>query len=154
MSESREESSEVRQSSEVREAVERFYERLSAGDVEGTAATIEGDPEALVIGTQRIGAGREAWLESVRENAEMGVAFEAGPIRAWAEGEMGWAVDEPTIVLPDGTRVPTRMTAVLRREPGGSFRLLHQHYSLAVPDELAVEQANAWREQLGLVATR
>jgi hypothetical protein len=33
------------------------------------------------------------------------------------------------------------------------LRLLHQHYSVAVPDELAVEQANTWRAQLGLVTT-
>lgn len=142
----------MQQSGEVHEAVAGFYARLSAGDVEGAAATIDVDPEAFVIGTQHIGAGREAWVESVRENAQMGVVFEPGEIRAWAEGDAGWAIDEPTIVLPNGVRVPTRMTAVLRREPGGRFCLLHQHYSLAVPDELAVKHANAWREQLGLVA--
>jgi len=43
------------------------------------------------------------------------------------------------------------MTAVLSREPDGVFRLVHQHSSLAVPDELAIEQAPACREQLGLV---
>ncbi|MEW6582251.1 MAG: nuclear transport factor 2 family protein [Actinomycetota bacterium] len=135
---------------EVRDAVARFYERLSAGDVEGTAATICGDESVFVIGTQRIGGGRAEWLESVRENARFGVVFEAGDIRAWADGGMGWAVDEPAIVLPDGLRVRTRMTAVLRREDDGVFRLLHQHYSLAVPDEVGVGSAAAWREELGL----
>jgi len=72
----------MNESIEVRDAVARFYERLSAGDVEGTAATIAEDQGAFVIGTQRIGEGREAWLDSVRENAEFGVAFEAGTIRA------------------------------------------------------------------------
>ena len=141
------------ESREVREAVGRFYERLSAGDVEGTSATIADDARAFVIGTQRIGDGRAAWMESVSENAAMGVVFEAGAIRAWAEGDAGWAVDEPTIVLPNGLRLTTRMTAVLHREADGVFRLLHQHYSWAVPDELAVEHAPAWREQLGLAVT-
>lgn len=140
----------MKESDEVRDVVLQFYERMSAGDVEGTSATIDDDPEAFVIGTQRIGSGREAWMSSVTENAEAGVVFMAGAIRAWQEGDFGWAVDEPTIVLPDGTGVPTRMTAVLRRERDG-FRLLHQHYSVAVPDELAVEHASSWREQLGLV---
>lgn len=135
-------------SDEVREAVSRFYERLSSGDVEGSADTIDADPEACVIGTQRVGSGRAAWLESLRENAALGVVFEAGPIRAWAEGDMGFALDEPTIVLPDGVRVPTRMTAVLRRS-GGVFRHVHQHYSFAVPDEVGLEHASAWRELLG-----
>ena len=137
-------------SSEARAAVERFYDRLSAGDVDGTAATIADDPDAFVIGTQRIGGGREEWLGSVRENAAMGVVFESGNVRAWAEGGMGWAVDEPTIVLPNGVRLPTRMTAVLRREPDGSYRILHQHYSWAVPDSVAMDAVQIWHEQLGL----
>jgi ketosteroid isomerase-like protein len=139
-------------SSEVCDAVTRFYERLSAGDVEGTGSTVMGDEEAFVIGTQRVGSGREARLESIRENAAMGVVFEAGPIRGWAEGRMGWAVDEPTIVLHDGTRLTTRMTAVLRHDEDGVFRLQHQHYSWAMPDEIAMGQAQAWRNQLGLAA--
>ena len=141
----------MKQSTEVRDAVARFYQRLSAGDVEGTTATIADDPEAFVIGTQRIGGGREPWLESIRENAQMGIVFEAGAIRAWAEGDMGWAVDEPSIVLPNGVRLPTRMTAVLHRRPDGVFQLLHQHYSWAVPDEVAMEHVHAWRDQLALV---
>jgi hypothetical protein len=63
---------------------------------------------------------------------------------------MGWAVDEPTWVLPNGVRLPCRMTAVLRGEPDGTFRILHMHYSWAVPDEVAIEHVDAWREQLGL----
>lgn len=143
----------MEQSSEVRDAVARFYDRLSAGDVAGTATTIADDPDAFVIGTQRIGGGREEWLESVHENAAADVVFEAGTIRAWAVGDAGWAVDEPTIVLPNGLRLPTRMTAVLRRDADGAFRILHQHYSWAVPDEVAIESVPVWREQLGLVAT-
>src|SRR5919198_1298497 len=143
----------MQESGEVRETVERFYERISAGDVEGTSATIADDPEAFAIGTQRIGGGREMWLDAVRENAAMGVVFEPGRIRAWAAADMGWAVDEPTMVLPNGLRLTTRMTAVLRREPDGTFGLLHQPYSLAIPDDFAMEHAAGWREQLGLVTT-
>jgi ketosteroid isomerase-like protein len=140
------------QSTEARDAVAQFYAMLSAGDVDGTAATIADDAEAFVTGTQRIGDGRESRLDSVRENAQMGVVFEAGDIRAWAEGAMAWAVDEPTVVLPNGVRLPMRMTAVLRREADGALRIVHQHYSWAVPDEVAMEHVQAWRTQLGLVA--
>ena len=143
----------MQQSNEVRDAVAQLYERIGAGDVEGAAATIADDHDAFVIGTQRIGAGRDAWLDSIRENAQMGIVFEAGSIRAWAEGEMGWAVDEPTVVLPNGLRLTMRMTAVLQRGSDGVFRSVHQHYSWAVPDELAVEHAPAWREALGMVAS-
>lgn len=135
-------------SDEVRDTIVQFFERMSAGDVEGTAATISDDPEAFVIGTQRIGGGRDAWLESVRANASRGIVFEPGAVRAWGEGDFGRAVDEPSIVLPDGTRLRTRMTAVLRRDSPGPFRIVHQHYSWAVPDEVAIGQAQAWLEQL------
>lgn len=140
----------MQESQEVREAVELFYERLSAGDVEGTAGTIAADQAAFVIGTQKIGGGRAEWLDSVQENATYGIAFEGGAIRGFLEGEMGWAVDEPSIVLPDGTRLTARMTAVLRREDDGVLRLVHQHYSWAVPDEVGMASVQAWREQLGL----
>lgn len=139
----------MQESQEVREAVERFYEQLGAGDVEGAAATIAADEGSFVIGTQRIGGGRAEWVDSVRENVGYGVALEAGEIRAFAEGEMGWAVDEPTFVLPDGTRLTARMTAVLRHEGDGAMRLVHQHYSWAVPDEVGMASAQAWREELG-----
>jgi ketosteroid isomerase-like protein len=142
----------MQQSSEAADAVKEFYERVSAGDVEGASATIAGDPAAFVIGTQRIGGGREPWVDSVRENAAMGVRFEAGDVRAYENGGSAWAVDEPSLVLPNGMRLTTRMTAVLERDDGGAFRLVHQHYSWAVPDEVAMEQATGWREQLGLVA--
>lgn len=140
----------MEQSEEARNAIALFYERLSSGDVEGTSATIVADAEAFVIGTQSIGTGREPWLDSVRENAQMGIVFEAGAIRAWADGPMGWAVDEPTIVLPNGMRLGMRMTAVLRRESDGVLRIVHQHYSWAVPDEVAMGHVQEWREQLGL----
>lgn len=140
----------MEESGEVRGAVARFYERLSAGDVEGTDATIDAEGGAFVIGTQRIGGGREPWMDSVRENAEMGIKFEAGNLRAFAQGDMGWAVDEPSVVLPDGTRLAMRMTAVLRRDADGVFRSLHHHYSWAVPDEVAMGEVASWREQLGL----
>lgn len=140
----------MQESAEVRDAVLAFYERISAGDVDGTAATIASDPEAFVIGTQRVGPGREQWLDSVAENAQMGIRFQAGPLRAWQVGaDAGWAVDEPHLVLPNGLALTTRMTAVLRRDDDGAFRLLNMHYSWAVPDEVALERAVAWREELG-----
>jgi ketosteroid isomerase-like protein len=140
----------MKRSDEVRDVVARFYDRISAGDVEGASATIADDPDAFVIGTQRIGDGREAWIDSIRENAEMGVAFKAGEIRAWADGNSGWAVDETAIVLPNGVAFTTRTTFVAHREPDGAFRLLHMNASWAVPDEIALEHAHAWRAQLGL----
>jgi ketosteroid isomerase-like protein len=142
----------MQQSSDVARAVQDFYERMSAGDVDGAAATLSADPDTFSIGTQRIGAGRDEWVESVRANAAMGVRWEPGALRAWAAGDAGFAVDETTAVLPDDTRLTMRMTAFLVREGDGAFRIVNMHFSWAVPDEVALPQAGAWREQLGLVA--
>jgi ketosteroid isomerase-like protein len=138
----------MQESTEVREAVLRFYERITAGDVDGAAATIADDPGAFVVGTERTGSGREAWLGSLTAYAEMQLRFEAGPLRAWANGDLGWAYDEPTVSVPDGPGLVTRHTAVLERRADGAFRFLHQHYSFAIPDDVAIEQADGWRERL------
>jgi ketosteroid isomerase-like protein len=142
----------VKRSDEMRDAVARFYDRISAGDAEGASATIANDPDAFVIGTQRIGGGRDAWIDSIRENTEMGIAFKPGSIRAWADGDSGWAVDDTEIALPNGVSFTTRTTFVAQRETDGTFRLVHMHASWAVPDEVAIEHAHEWRAQLGLSA--
>jgi ketosteroid isomerase-like protein len=142
----------MQESSDVARAVQAFYERMSAGDVDGAAATLSADPDTFAIGTQRVGAGRSEWLQSVRENAAMGVRWVTGGLRAWAVGDAGFAVDDTSAVLPDGTRLTMRMTAFLAREDDGAFRIVNMHFSWAVPDEVAMPQVGAWREQLGLVA--
>jgi ketosteroid isomerase-like protein len=38
-------------------------------------------------------------------------------------------VDTPTVHLPDGTSVATRLTVIWRREPGG-WRVVHTHISV------------------------
>ena len=138
----------MQESTEVREAVLRFYERVTAGDVDGAAETIADGPDAFVVGTERTGGGRQAWLGSLGAYAGMQLRFEAGPLRAWARGDLGWAYDEPTVSVPDGPGLVTRHTAVLERGADGAFRFLHQHYSFAIPDDVAIEQADGWRGQL------
>ena len=140
----------MQESGAVRDAVARFYERISAGDAEGTAATIADDPGAFVIGTQRIGSGREAWLESVRENAEMGVRFEGGDVRGFAEGDAGWAVDDDRASERDAA--PDAHDG--RPAPRAGRRVAPAAPALLVggPGRGRDGRASAWREQLGLAA--
>lgn len=137
----------MRHSEAVAAAARAWCERMSAGDADGVAEVIASDDAAFAIGTQRIGAGRGAWLESVREMTQMGVQWEWTNVRAWESGDAGLAVGELTASIPDGPTLPMRTTAFLVRE-GNAFRVFHMHFSWAVPDEVAMPQATAWHARL------
>jgi hypothetical protein len=55
---------------------------------------------------------------------------------------MGFALDTPAFVFPDGSTLPTRLTAVLRSEDG-EWKIVHLHFSVGVPDEEAVQPPSA-----------
>lgn len=140
----------MQQSEAVATAARAWCERMSAGDVNGVADTIADDPEAFAIGTQRIGPGRDAWLESVGEMAAMGVQWEWTSLRAWEAGDAGLAAGEITASIPEGPTLPMRATAFLVRN-GDGYRVFNMHFSWAVPDEVAMPQVGTWQEQLATV---
>ncbi|MDQ3589118.1 MAG: nuclear transport factor 2 family protein [Actinomycetota bacterium] len=73
-----------------------------------------------------------------------GVRLEAGDDpTGFEEGSMGWFVDEPTFVFPDGSAMDTRLTAVMHQEEG-RWKLVHMHVSVGVPDEEVVELQRRW----------
>jgi SnoaL-like domain len=133
----------VERSDTVRDAMLRFYDRLSAGDVDSFDDLVSGDPATLVIGT--------APGEWVRERDRLRFGFEAegvgmrpGPSpEGFAQGSLGWVVDEPTLSFPDGTAISTRLTAVLKREDG-AWKIVHFHVSVGVPDEEVAELQSRW----------
>jgi hypothetical protein len=53
---------------------------------------------------------------------------------------VGWGTDRPRFVFPDGSRLPTRLTAVLRHQDG-DWKVVHLHFPVGVPDEQAIEPA-------------
>ena len=129
----------MQESAEVRGAMLRYYEAAGTADFDTAERLVTRRSPALVVGTGP-GEGhdrREAWVAGFRSQVEAlpGLRIEpgAGP-RAYAEGPVGWFFDEPTWVLPDGTRIPTRWTSVLHEEDG-DWRIVHMHVSLGVPDE-------------------
>lgn len=132
-------------SGDVRDAMLRFYERLSSSDVASFDRLVSGDPTTLVIGTSP--------SEWVTERDRLRYGFESeglgvvpGPRPAGFErGDVGWFVDEPTYVFPDGSgRMTTRLTAILQREEG-DWRIVHMHVSVGVPDEEVLELQARWQ---------
>ncbi len=132
----------MRQSEEVRDAWLRFCERLSAGDVASFDELVTQEPVALIIGT--------APGEWVTERDRMRFGFEAEGLRleakdpvGYEEGSLGWAVDQPAFVFPDGSVMQTRLTAVMHQEDS-RWKLVHMHVSVGVPDEQVVDLQQRW----------
>jgi ketosteroid isomerase-like protein len=72
-----------------------------------------------------------------------GFAMRPGVVTAFEEGSMAWVADEPTIAAPDGSEVPARLTAVMRRD-GGGWKIVHAHFSVGVPDDEVVSLTRKW----------
>jgi hypothetical protein len=139
----------MEQSSGVRDAVLGFYGRFAAADVAGFAQGVSGWDGAFVIGTDpgEWLDGRSNWIAGFEEQVTVipGIRLEAGDLRAYAEGSLGWAADRPSFVLPDGTAIPTRMTAVLRLEEG-TWKLVNAHFSIGVPNEEMFDLVKRWSD--------
>jgi ketosteroid isomerase-like protein len=126
----------MQQSEGVKEAMLRFYDRFTANDAGSFDRLVSQEQDSMVIGT-----APEEWMddrEKFRAAFGMeGVRLEAGnDLRAWEEGSVGWLADRPTFVLPDGSTIPTRLTAVMRQEDG-EWKLVQAHFSVGVSDEEA-----------------
>ena len=132
-------------SAAVREALLTFYQRFSAGNVNAFAQSIASWPDAFVIGTgpAEWQDGRDTWIAGyeMQITAIPGLRVEAGNVRAYAEGALGFAADQPRFVLPNGLSIPMRLTAVLRLE-GTTWKLLNAHFSAGVPDEVLIDLAS------------
>lgn len=135
----------MRQSDDVRDGILRFYERFSSGDESAFGDAIAEADGVSVIGTGP-GEGHDDRADWIATYGEMmagemaGTRLEPGDPRAYDAGALGWGVDEPAFVFPDGSRLPTRLTAVLLRD-GGEWKVVHLHFSVGVPDDRAMELA-------------
>ena len=133
----------MKSSDAVRSTMIRFYERLTASDIERFDPLVSDDPATLVIGT--------APGEWVNDRAGLrfgfeteGVGITAGPDSAgFEERSVEWFVDQPTMSYPDGSTIQTRLTAVLHRAQG-AWRLIHMHVSVGVPDDEVVTLQRRW----------
>jgi hypothetical protein len=120
----------------------RFYNRLSASDVDSFDELVSAHPATLVIGT--------APGELVRERARLRFGFEAEGVtlqardpHGYSEGDMAWIVETPLFGFPDGSPIDIRLTTVLLKQEG-KWKLVHGHFSVGVPDEEVAELQRRW----------
>lgn len=137
----------MQRSAGVRDGILRFYERFSAGDTAGFAEVLARAEGVSVIGTGP-GEGhgdRDDWISTydrMMQGEMAGTRLEGEDPRAYQEGSLGWGTDEARFVFPDGSQLPTRLTAVLLEEDG-DWKVVHLHFSVGVPDEDAMQLAAA-----------
>ena len=128
----------MEQSSELRNLMLRFYEALSSGDLSffdrhfSNSDAVRGigtDPEEWWNGPRVA----QVWKEQV---AAMGgsMPLQPGEPEAYAEGNVGWVADRPTLDAGDGNRVAIRFTAVFHKEDA-DWKLVQSHGSLGVSNE-------------------
>jgi ketosteroid isomerase-like protein len=134
----------MERSEEVRQALLRYYERISAKDAAAFDELVSDDPATMVVGTAPGEVVRERHRLRYGFEAE-GVTLRAGQPEAYAEGTLGWAIDEPVFAFPGGAEVGIRirLTTVWHRE-GERWRLVHGHFSVGVPDDEVVELQRRW----------
>ena len=131
----------MQRSEAVRDGILRFYERFSAGDPDAFEAGLATEEGVSVIGSGP-GEGnttREDWAATYRSAiAATGMKLRGHDPVGFEEGTVGYGTDTPSFVVPDGSTLPARLTAVLRSE-GGEWKVVHLHFSVGVADEDAIQ---------------
>jgi len=115
--------------------VRAAYDALSSDPAAFFEHHLAEEVTPLIIGTapDEWWSGREAILETVRTQSEgaSGIAVRASAPAAFETGDTGWIIDRPSFHLPDGRRVPARLTVACHREHG-QWRIAVWHISLGV----------------------
>jgi len=123
---------------ELRNVMLRLYASLSTGDMSEIEKLYSHQEDILVIGTDpdewwagyaSFACAHEAQYQHMGGNYRI----EAGELHAFVEGDVGWVGDRATIQMPDGQRIPIRMTCVFHREEGG-WKVVQQHVSVGAPN--------------------
>lgn len=125
----------------VSEVWNRFCEGVTRGAVEEFDDLVSQEAN-IVVGTAPGEVITDRPAMRFGFEAE-GVSLKAGEVQGFEEGSMGWAFDQPTFGLPDGSTFACRVTAVMRREDE-TWRLVHAHFSVGVPDEEVVDLQRRW----------
>jgi hypothetical protein len=128
-------------SDELRDLTLRFYEATTTGDLSFIERHVSRREGTVFVGTDpnEWWEGFEPFVEAMRAQSEAmggeGLQIVAGQLQAYREGSVGWAIDRDALfLLPDGTQIPFRSTAVFVQEDG-EWKVVHLHASIGVRNE-------------------
>jgi ketosteroid isomerase-like protein len=124
---------------DLEELTRRLYEAVSRANISFFERYVSRADGIVFAGT----APEEWWesraelLEAMRaQMATVGgdaVELDAGEVRAYREGDVGWVADRPTFRLGD-VEVECRHTSVFVREDG-EWWIVQHHFSVGVANE-------------------
>ncbi|GAC1513533.1 MAG: hypothetical protein NVS2B16_18630 [Chloroflexota bacterium] len=130
----------MQQSQEVLDAYKHITQDIFGGritsvnDVLSSSDGVSGigtDPTEWWVGRESLAPILDAQFAAFRQ---LGATFNTSNTEAWIDGDVGFVVDQPTVTLKDGRSVHMRATTILHKE-GGTWKLLHQHVSIGVPND-------------------
>lgn len=131
----------MKPSTTVLAALFDFYARRTVGDLASFDDLVSEQPTAF------IGTAPGEWFadrERLRRGFAWAVRLDPGPTpQAWEEGTVGLAADEPTMTIPGGTVIRTRLMMVFRRE-AGAWKVGGYHFSAGVPDDEVEALQGRW----------
>jgi hypothetical protein len=119
-------------STAVESFIEEMYASMRDGDGKGCADMLD-DEVTIFIGTDgdewwdTPAASKAAFQEQLESTGGFDISA-GGPV-GYADGDIGWGADQPTMRIGDQS-VPMRMTAVMRRVDG-NWRIVQGHLSVA-----------------------
>lgn len=129
----------MERSTSIAEHLQTLYTAVAAGDGDTVAQLTTGRPGLVFIGTDP-----DEWFEDLGQvramleaQAGAGVKVRGGQPVAFEEGTVGWVADQGHFLLPDGSEVPFRITAVFHREDG-VWKMVQEHASIAMSNEEAI----------------
>jgi ketosteroid isomerase-like protein len=123
---------------DIEKVIRESYDAYQRGDASTLDEGWSRDESVIVLGT----APGERWEghrtivegmgKEMAERTAESPQSRMDAVRAYREGDVGWAVTEGAFVI-DGAGIPTRGTAVLHREDG-SWKFVQWTFSVLVPD--------------------
>jgi len=123
-------------SPEVQKAFDDLIASFNTGDVAALGQVVASTGDVLGVGSDP----NEWWLGRDRLLSVLETQMREMEGSRWELGEVagssGWAAAPTDVVLPDGTRVPGRLTIAL--SPDGKVE--HFHFSIGTTNEEAIGQ--------------
>ena len=122
-------------SPELQQRVQDLYRAMSGMGADAVEAFYSLAEGSVFIGTD----AEEYWTDSRQHNADVRPFFDGSVdtytwkprnVLALREGAVGWTVDRPVVITPEGAELPARVTLVWCLEDDNVWRVVHSHASV------------------------